>query len=113
VLVLQAGEHGRTQHCLYIAKNPCSAMLRTTRRSLFAFLTGCSVPSQLMLAVEHCHRKQVANRDIKLDNILLQANNNPNGRPLLKLCGAPRALVERGGACATIADRCVPTHSPE
>lgn len=55
-----------------------------------------------MLAVDYCHRKQVANRDIKLDNILLQANNNPNGRPLLKLCGAPGALVERGGACARI-----------
>ena len=38
----------------------------------------------------------MANRDIKLDNILLQANNNPNGRPLLKLCGAPTAYTQRG-----------------
>eukprot|EP00775_Hariotina_reticulata_P005914 gene5914-6155_t len=39
---------------------------------------------QLMLAVDYCHKKGVANRDIKLDNILL---HKVDGQlPTLKLC---------------------------
>ncbi|GBF96707.1 sulfur stress regulator [Raphidocelis subcapitata] len=40
---------------------------------------------QLVLAVDYCHRKGVANRDIKLDNLLLQPLTGLP-RPLLKVC---------------------------
>lgn len=40
---------------------------------------------QLILAVDYCHRKGVANRDIKLDNLLLQPLQGLP-RPLLKVC---------------------------
>ena len=32
---------------------------------------------QLLLAVDYCHRLGVANRDIKLDNILVSGSKNP------------------------------------
>lgn len=38
---------------------------------------------QLMVAVDYCHRKGVANRDIKLENILLSEGEY---LPILKLC---------------------------
>eukprot|EP00210_Caulerpa_lentillifera_P004256 g4060.t1 len=38
---------------------------------------------QLIFGLDYCHRKGVANRDIKLENVLLQAGND---RPLVKLC---------------------------
>lgn len=50
----------------------------TTARWLF---------QQLMFAVDYCHRKGVANRDIKLDNLLL--DKSAHGRPdfpILKVC---------------------------
>jgi len=37
---------------------------------------------QLVVGVDYCHRRGVANRDIKLENTLLDANP----RPLLKIC---------------------------
>lgn len=40
---------------------------------------------QLMIAVDYCHRRGVANRDIKLENALLhQVTNLP--KPLVKIC---------------------------
>lgn len=38
---------------------------------------------QLIFGLDYCHRKGVANRDIKLENILLQSGSR---RPLVKLC---------------------------
>jgi serine/threonine protein kinase len=40
---------------------------------------------QLVLAMDYCHRKGVTNRDIKLDNLLLQPLAGLP-RPLLKVC---------------------------
>ena len=40
---------------------------------------------QLILAVDYCHKKGVANRDIKLENTLLHVVPNLP-RPLLKIC---------------------------
>ncbi|GBF95924.1 Ser Thr kinase [Raphidocelis subcapitata] len=40
---------------------------------------------QLMFAVDYCHRKGVTNRDIKLDNLLLQPVKGL-ARPLIKVC---------------------------
>jgi len=40
---------------------------------------------QLLLAVDYCHRKGVANRDIKLENTLLQVIPGLP-RPLVKIC---------------------------
>ncbi|KAI8471513.1 MAG: kinase-like domain-containing protein [Monoraphidium minutum] len=40
---------------------------------------------QLVLAVDFCHKQGVANRDIKLDNLLLQPIPGAT-RPLLKVC---------------------------
>lgn len=38
---------------------------------------------QLIFGLDYCHRKGVANRDIKLENVLLQTGNR---LPLVKLC---------------------------
>eukprot|EP00210_Caulerpa_lentillifera_P003314 g3165.t1 len=38
---------------------------------------------QLMLALQYCHKMRVANRDIKLDNLLLDATDE---WPMLKMC---------------------------
>lgn len=38
---------------------------------------------QLIFGLDYCHRKGVANRDIKLENVLLQSGAR---RPLVKLC---------------------------
>lgn len=41
---------------------------------------------QLMIAVDYCHKRHVASRDIKCENLLLHYHD-PNSRcPLLKLC---------------------------
>lgn len=40
---------------------------------------------QLILALDYCHRRGVANRDIKLENCLLQ-NEEGLPHPLLKMC---------------------------
>lgn len=40
---------------------------------------------QLILALDYCHRRGVANRDIKLENCLLQ-NEEGLPHPLLKIC---------------------------
>jgi serine/threonine protein kinase len=40
---------------------------------------------QLILALDYCHRRGVANRDIKLENCLLQ-NEDGLPHPLLKIC---------------------------
>jgi serine/threonine-protein kinase SRK2 len=40
---------------------------------------------QLILAIDYCHRRGVANRDIKLENCLLQ-NEEGLPHPLLKMC---------------------------
>ena len=44
--------------------------------------------AQLILAMDYCHKKNIVNRDIKLENTLLETNPRPNAKPLLKLCGA-------------------------
>ena len=41
---------------------------------------------QLILAVDYCHRKGVASRDIKCENLLLQYHEDRARCPLLKLC---------------------------
>ncbi len=53
----------------------------------FGCLTGMAC-LQLILAIDYCHRKGIANRDIKLDNTLLAPNPQSDDLPLLKLCGA-------------------------
>ena len=40
---------------------------------------------QLAVAVDYCHRLGIANRDIKLDNLLL-APGSDGGPPVLKMC---------------------------
>jgi serine/threonine protein kinase len=56
---------------------------------------------QIMTALHYCHRKSIAHRDIKLENILLDENNNvklidfgfstciPNDKKIKMFCGTP------------------------
>ena len=46
---------------------------------------------QLAVSVDYCHRLGIANRDIKLDNLLL-APANDGGPPVLKMCDV-RTLI--------------------
>lgn len=40
---------------------------------------------QLILGLDYCHKKNISNRDIKLENTLLDSVEQ-NRRPLLKIC---------------------------
>lgn len=39
---------------------------------------------QLAIALEFCHNRGIANRDVKLENILVDDKNSP--MPLIKIC---------------------------
>lgn len=41
---------------------------------------------QLIIAVDYCHKRHVASRDIKCENLLLHYHNRESRCPLLKLC---------------------------
>lgn len=65
---------------------PCQCFSLQYNRNRHALLTGV-VRAQLILAIDYCHKKNIVNRDIKLENTLLETNPRPNAKPLLKLCG--------------------------
>jgi serine/threonine protein kinase len=53
---------------------------------LVCFVTCRWFFQQLILAVDYCHKKGVANRDIKLENTLLAASDVQHGsRPVARL----------------------------
>lgn len=54
---------------------------------------------QLIIALDYCHREGVVNRDIKLENTLLQPQQNHPNRPFLKLCDFGLAKVRCHAAC--------------
>lgn len=41
---------------------------------------------QLIIGLDYCHRRGVANRDLKLENLLLDHDGRDGIRPLLKIC---------------------------
>eukprot|EP00762_Andalucia_godoyi_P003578 ANDGO_00673.mRNA.1 Mitogen-activated protein kinase KSS1 len=45
-----------------------------------------SITSQILAAVDACHRAHISHRDIKPDNILVSFQRADDDRPLLKLC---------------------------
>lgn len=60
---------------------------------------------QIMTALQYCHRKSIAHRDIKLENILLDENKNvklidfgfstciPNDKKIKMFCGTPSYMA--------------------
>jgi len=49
---------------------------------------------QLILAVDYCHKRRVASRDIKCENLLLQYHEGRSKCPLLKLCDFGYSCME-------------------
>lgn len=57
---------------------------------------------QLVFAVDYCHRKGIANRDIKLDNLLLDMSIHGTPQyPILKVCDWGYAKSEYHQSLAT------------
>lgn len=60
---------------------------------------------EIMVALSYCHRKSIAHRDIKLENILLDENNHvklidfgfstciPNDKKIKMFCGTPSYMA--------------------
>ena len=69
-------------------------MLRSGIRHL-----PCAPLSQLSGWQDYCHRLGIANRDIKLDNVLL---HGPGERPVVKICDFGYSKDEEAGSiCKT------------
>lgn len=53
---------------------------------------------QLCIGLQYCHALGVANRDLKLENLLLDGGDE--GRPLLKICDFGYSKVRPIACCA-------------
>mmetsp|Transcript_11502 Transcript_11502/g.34552 ORF Transcript_11502/g.34552 Transcript_11502/m.34552 type:complete len:348 (+) Transcript_11502:371-1414(+) len=56
---------------------------------------------QLITGLDYCHLKGVANRDLKLENLLLDRNGADGSRPLLKICDFGYSKHEQNSSAKT------------
>jgi serine/threonine-protein kinase SRK2 len=57
---------------------------------------------QLILAMDYCHKKGISNRDIKLENTLLDSPEMKNRKPLLKICDFGYSINEEKSDAKTV-----------
>lgn len=58
-------------------KHPCGKLQEDQARWVF---------QQLVIGLDYCHKRGVANRDLKLENLLLAQDGSNGYKPLLKIC---------------------------
>lgn len=56
---------------------------------------------QLIIGLDYCHNKGVANRDLKLENLLLDRDGSDGTRPLLKICDFGYSKHEQNSSAKT------------
>ncbi|KAK9832466.1 hypothetical protein WJX74_011045 [Apatococcus lobatus] len=74
-IVMEAAKGGNLHQ--YILRQPAKHLSETQARWIF---------QQLIVGLDFCHQRGIANRDLKLENLLLTNDGSSGSRPLLKIC---------------------------
>lgn len=89
----------------YVAGDNLYGYLKQHKHSRLDEKEAKRIFKQLLTALAYCHRKSIAHRDIKLENILLDDSNNvklidfgfstciPNDKKIKMFCGTPSYMA--------------------
>ncbi|EGR30993.1 protein kinase domain protein [Ichthyophthirius multifiliis] len=89
----------------YIPGNSLHGYLKQQANRRLSENDAINIFRQIVSSIEYCHSKQICHRDIKLENILLDENNNPklidfgfstcipNDKKYKMFCGTPSYMA--------------------
>ena len=89
----------------FVSSKSLLTHIKNKREKLLNEAEAKKIFAQLMDAINYCHQKRVAHRDVKLENILLDTNNNAklidfgfstafeNGEKMSMFCGTPNYMA--------------------